>query len=294
MVHQLNSFIDHISLERGLSRNTVASYRTDIAQFLSFLKKRNRTLKKTDLSLLFNYLLHLKQRNLSSSSILRKIASLKRFFHFLAEERMIEKDPTVNLQSPKRLLKLPVFLTYQEVESLLSAPDIKTCLGLRNKAILETLYATGVRVSELVNLQISDVNLEAGFIRVFGKRGRERVIPIGSVASIFIEKYIKEVRDNLRKGKDVLHLFLNVRGKALTRQAIWKMIKRYAILSGIKKRLSPHTLRHSFATHLLSFDADLRAIQKMLGHKDISITQIYTHLDDKRLKSMHQKYHPRA
>jgi integrase/recombinase XerD len=289
----LNQFIQYLSIERGLSRNTVIAYKRDITQFSFFLKKKKISFNKIDTILLLNYMSYLKQRLLSSSSILRKMASLKAFFRFLMQEDMIIANPIKTIQSPKKEMRLPSFLTYEEVDSLLSVPDIQSLLGLRDKAILETLYATGMRVSEVIGLNLSDVNLGAGFVRIFGKGEKERVVPIGKIASSFLEKYVNEIRPKL-VNFETDSLFLNWRGGSLSRQSVWKMIKRYAILAGIRKKLSPHTLRHSFATHLLSRDVDLRALQKMLGHSDISTTQIYTHLDDKRLKTMHLKFHPRA
>jgi integrase/recombinase XerD len=289
----LNQFIQYLSIERGLSRNTVIAYKRDITQFSFFLKKKKISFNKIDTILLLNYMSYLKQRLLSSSSILRKMASLKAFFRFLMQEDMIIANPIKTIQSPKKEMRLPSFLTYEEVDSLLSVPDIQSLLGLRDKAILETLYATGMRVSEVIGLNLSDVNLGAGFVRIFGKGEKERVVPIGKIASSFLEKYVNEIRPKL-VNYETNSLFLNWRGGSLSRQSVWKMIKRYAILAGIRKKLSPHTLRHSFATHLLSRDVDLRALQKMLGHSDISTTQIYTHLDDKRLKTMHLKFHPRA
>jgi integrase/recombinase XerD len=289
----LNQFIQYLSIERGLSRNTVIAYKRDITQFSFFLKKKKISFNKIDTILLLNYMSYLKQGLLSSSSILRKIASLKAFFRFLMQEDMIIANPIKTIQSPKKEMRLPSFLAYEEVDSLLSAPDLQSFLGLRDKAILETLYATGMRVSEVIGLNLSDVNLGAGFVRIFGKGEKERVVPIGKIASSFLEKYVNEIRPKL-VNYETNNLFLNWRGGNLSRQSVWKMIKRYTILAGIRKKLSPHTLRHSFATHLLSRDVDLRVLQKMLGHSDISTTQIYTHLDDKRLKTMHSKFHPRA
>ena len=293
MVLELNQFIQYISIERGLSRNTVVAYKRDIAQFGSFLRKKKRSFNKIDTILLLEFMSYLKQRLLSSSSILRKMASLKAFFRFLMQEDILSVNPIKTIQSPRKEMRLPSFLTYEEVDKLLSTPDIQSTLGFRDKAILETLYATGIRVSETIELNLFDVNLSAGFVRIFGKGEKERVVPIGKIASCFLEKYVNEIRPKLAN-YETNSLFLNSRGGSLSRQSIWKMIKRYAILVGIRKKPSPHTLRHSFATHLLNRDVDLRALQKMLGHSDISTTQIYTHLDDKRLKAMHLKFHPRA
>ena len=293
MVLELNQFIQYISIERGLSRNTVVAYKRDLVQFGSFLRKKRRSFNKIDTILLLEFMSYLKQGLLSSSSILRKMASLKAFFRFLMQEDIILVNPIKTILFPRKEMRLPSFLTYEEVDALLSTPDIQSALGARDKAILETLYATGIRVSETIELKLSDVNLSAGFIRVFGKGEKERIVPIGKIASSFLEKYVNEIRPKLAN-YETTKLFLNWRGGSLSRQSIWKMIKRYAILVGIRKKTSPHTLRHSFATHLLNRDVDLRALQKMLGHSDISTTQIYTHLDDKRLKAMHLRFHPRA
>jgi len=293
MVLELNQFIQYLSIERGLSRNTVVAYKRDIAQFGSFLRKKRASFNKIDTILLLGYMSYLKQKLLSSSSILRKIASLKAFFRFLMQEDIILINPIKTIQSPKKEMRLPSFLTYEEVDKLLSIPDIQLAIGVRDKAILETLYATGMRVSEVVGLNLSDVHLSAGFVRVFGKGEKERVVPVGKIASDALERYINKIRPKLAN-METNRLFLNWRGKGLSRQSIWKMIKKYAMLVGIRKKIFPHILRHSFATHLLNRDVDLRALQEMLGHSDISTTQIYTHLDDKRLKAMHLKFHPRA
>lgn len=291
--YELNKFINYLALERLFSENTVSSYKNDINQFLLYLKKEKISLSDITLKFLFNYLLFLKKNNLSSSSILRKNASLKAFFRFLLDEGIIKSNPTSLLKSQKRETKLPNFLSYEDINLLLSSPDITNNLGIRDKALLELLYATGMRVSEIIGLKISSLNLELEFVRVFGKREKERIVPIGREAIRYLKMYLEIRPIFLRKKRDSGFLFLNWRGEALTREAIWKMFKKYALIAGIRKNLFPHIIRHSFATHLLRNKADLRIIQELLGHSDISTTQIYTHLDSNTMKEFHRRYHPR-
>lgn len=296
MIEHIEGFIDHLSIERGFSDNTISSYKNDLLQYLDFLKKRGiasfNQITNNDIS---SYIVKLKTSDLNATTINRKLASLKAFYRFLIHEGFIETDPIINLSSSKIGFKLPKFLTYQEVETLLNQPDIHTTLGLRDKAMLEFLYATGVRVSELISLKTVDISLDIGFARVFGKGSKERIVPLGQTATNWIIRYIEEIRPLLIKKGDLNDiLFLNRRGQHLTRQRLWMIIKGYALLSGIKKSISPHVIRHSFATHLLNNDADLRSVQEMLGHVDISTTQIYTHLNQARLKEVHAKYHPRG
>lgn len=291
--YALNKFINYLALERAFSENTVSSYKNDINQFLLYLKKEKTSLSDITLKFLFNYLLFLKKNNLSSSSILRKNASLKAFFRFLLDEGIIKSNPTSLLKSQKREAKLPNFLSYEDINLLLSSPDITNNLGIRDKALLELLYATGMRVSEIIGLKISSLNLELEFVRVFGKREKERIVPIGREAIKYLKMYLEIRPLFLRKKRDSGFLFLNKRGEALTREAIWKMLKKYALIAGIRKNLFPHIIRHSFATHLLRNKADLRIIQELLGHSDISTTQIYTHLDSNTMKEFHRRYHPR-
>lgn len=290
---ELDRFIDYLSLERAFSENTVSAYKNDIAQFILYIKKKRANLKKITLKFIFNYLSNLKKNNLSSSSILRKSASIKTFFNFLLNEGLIKSNPASLLKSQKRETKLPSFLSYEDINLLLSSPDITNNLGLRDKALLELLYGTGMRVSEIINLKLDALNLELEFVRVFGKRNKERIIPIGREAVKYLKMYL-EIRHTFLKNGDSPFLFLNLRGNRLTRMAIWKMLKRYALVSGIKKNIFPHIIRHSFATHLLRNKADLRIIQELLGHSDISTTQIYTHLDINTMKEFHKMYHPRG
>ncbi len=291
---ELDKFINYLSLERGFSENTVSSYKNDINQFILYLKKKKTLISEVPLKFLFNYFLSLKKKKLSSSSILRKIAGIKAFFTFLLREGIIQSNPASLLKSQKREMKLPNFLIYEDIKKLLSSPDTTDILGLRDKALLELLYGTGMRVSEIITLKTTSLNLELGFIRVFGKREKERIIPIGKIASQYIKMYLEKRPIFLKKKEDSFFLFLNWRGSPLTRMSIWKMIKKYALIARIKKNVFPHIIRHSFATHLLRNKADLRVIQELLGHSDISTTQIYTQLNSTIMKEFHKKYHPRA
>jgi len=230
----------------------------------------------------------------ASSSISRTCAALRSFYQFLFREHVISEDPTIDLDTPKLEQRLPKVLNTEEVEKLLSQPDITTPLGLRDKSMLELLYATGMRVSELISLSVEDVNLETGFLRCMGKGSKERIIPVGSIALEYLKEYLSSVRKQLLNGKESKKLFFNRQGNPMTRQGFWKIIKKYSKQAGIYKKITPHTLRHSFATHLLENGADLRAVQEMLGHADISTTQRYTHLTQNRIKQVYDKTHPRA
>jgi integrase/recombinase XerD len=288
-------FLDFLSVERGLSRNTIDAYRRDLRSYINFLKlQKINDINHTTRTVIVSYLLLMQKKGKASSSISRACAAIKSFYHFLVRERRIKEDPTINLDTPKLEKRLPRVLTVGEVEDLLNQPDVTNLWGLRDKALLELLYATGIRVSELISIRIEDVNLEMGFLRCFGKGSKERIVPIGSVALNYLERYINEARKQLVKDKETNILFINHRGKGLTRQGFWKIIKKYAQQAGINKEITPHTLRHSFATHLLENGADLRAVQEMLGHADISTTQIYTHITRSRIKEVYDRTHPRA
>lgn len=292
--YELDRFVNYLSLERAFSENTISAYKNDIAQFISYIKKKKISFKKITLKFLFNYLLSLKENNLSSSSILRKSASIKAFFRFLLNEGIITSNPASLLKFQNRERKLPSFLSYEEINSLLSCPDITKNLGIRDKALLELLYGAGLRVSEIIGLKLDALNLDLGFIRVSGKGGKERIIPIGKEAIKYLKMYLGIRSMFLNKKDDSQFLFLNLRGNHLTRMAIWKMLKKYASLAKIRKNIYPHIIRHSFATHLLKNKADLRVIQELLGHSDISTTQIYAHLDTNTMKEFHKRYHPRG
>ncbi len=293
----LDQFLTHILTERGLSKNSVEAYNNDLKHFLNFVEERGihsiNDIKRTHI-LLFQK--HLKEKGYNVSSRYRYLVSLRRFFKYLLREEIITEDPTRNIELPSKDKKLPKVLSEEEVEKLLNAPDINTPFGLRDKAMLELLYATGLRVSELVNLKLNQVFLEQGYLFVMGKGSKERIIPFGEVAEKWLRRYMKEGRGELLKGNTRSpFLFIGSRGKPITRQGFWKNIKKYALQCGIPLEIiSPHTLRHSFATHLLEHGADLRSVQTMLGHADISTTQIYTHITRERLKREYKKYHPRA
>jgi integrase/recombinase XerD len=249
---------------------------------------------KADNVVIMSFLLDLREHGLSSRTTGRNLSALRMFFRFLKREELIKADPTVNIESPKIRPHLPSVLNVSEVDSLLCQPDTDTVRGLRDKAMLELLYATGTRVTELVKLKLTSINLEVGFLIAFGKGSKERIVPLGETAQRYLKEYITRVRPQYLKGRTSPFLFVNASGKNLTRQGFWKIMRRYALKAGINKKLSPHTLRHSFATHLLERGADLRSVQIMLGHADITTTQIYTHITQERLKQIHKQYHPRA
>lgn len=295
MDREIKDFLNFLAIERGLARNTVISYKSDLYFFKSFcLEKGFKPLGADGRPAVSAYLQHLKREGRSPSTISRRLAALKSLYGFLINEGRIDIDPTENMESPKKAQKLPRVLTTGEVDTLLAQPRISTTAGLRDKAMLELLYATGMRVTELVSLEKGDINLEEGYIRCLGKGSKERIVPIGHIAVHYLEAYMLRARAKLMGDKNSKHLFLNRRGEKLTRQGFWKIIKKYTARSKIKKDITPHTLRHSFATHLLENGADLRAVQELLGHADISTTQIYTHLTGTRLKEVHRKSHPRA
>lgn len=290
----LDEFTDRLWLEEGLSRNTLESYRRDLAQFGEWLQKHAaKPLLKAERSDIENYLG--KRAPVSQPrTISRLVASLRRLYRFALREGRIEIDPTLQLGSPKLPRSLPKSLSEDEVEKLLHAPDINERLGLRDRAMLETLYATGLRVSELVALKISEVSLDMGVVRVTGKGSKTRLVPLGEEALDWITRYLREARPELMRGQLADAMFVTQRGDGMTRQAFWYLIKRYARYAGITKHLSPHVMRHAFATHLLNHGADLRVVQMLLGHSDISTTQIYTHVARERLKQLHAAHHPRG
>ncbi|MCK4833677.1 MAG: site-specific tyrosine recombinase XerD [Gammaproteobacteria bacterium] len=297
----IENFIDHLWMENGLSENTLSAYRSDLAGFSLWLGKSNNALKQADTSVIqdflaFNYSARQKRR-----SVARLLSTLRRFYLYLFRENQVSEDPTHLLESPKGERSLPLSLNEQQIEDLLSAPDISDDLGLRDRAMLEVLYATGLRVSELISLQTTQISMQQGVIRVIGKGNKERLVPVGEVALDWLMNYYQQSRPRLlniksrQGGSQCSEIFVTRRGKAMTRQAFWYMIKRYALVAGIAAdQLSPHTLRHAFATHLLNHGADLRVVQMLLGHSDISTTQIYTHVADQRLRDMYHQHHPRA
>ncbi len=296
MSHLLEDFLTYLNVERGLANNTIESYGRDLRQYLKYLdeKKHGMPLKNTTQATVVGYLLFLQAQGRATATLSRSLAAIKAFYHFLAGERLIEHDPTINLDAPRQEKRLPRVLSVDEVARLLEQPDLKAPGGIRDRAMLEVLYATGLRVSELVSLTIDDINLEEGYVRCIGKGSKERIVPLGSVAGKYLAFYVNHARKFLAASPGETILFLNHHGNRLTRQGFWKIIKKYAGHTGINRDITPHTLRHSFATHLLENGADLRSVQEMLGHADISTTQIYTHLTRGKLKEVYDRTHPRA
>jgi integrase/recombinase XerD len=284
----LDAFCDALWLEDGLAQNTIAAYRADLEQLRQYLE---RDLLKAAEADLFGFMAAQKGR---ASSAARRLSSFKRFYQYCVRERLIGADPTLKLDPPKRAPRFPKTLSEQDVESLLAAPDTGTPMGLRDRAMLETLYATGLRVSELVALKTFEVNSNAGVVRVMGKGSKERLVPLGEEAVDWIGRYLGGSRSTLKGKRETDALFITARGAGMTRQAFWHLIRRYGKRAIPGKRLSPHVLRHAFATHLINHGADLRVVQMLLGHADISTTQIYTHVARERLKQLHAKHHPRG
>ncbi|WP_379966646.1 site-specific tyrosine recombinase XerD [Ectobacillus sp. sgz5001026] len=295
MDEHLKDFIHYMRIEKGLAGNTITSYERDLKSYLQYIDKVERIHITVVTRIHIIHFLHLlKDQNKSAKTIARHIASIRSFHQFLLRERVAESDPSVHIETPKLERKLPNVLSIEEVEALLEVKD-RSAYGLRNKAMLELLYATGLRVSELINLNLSDVHLTMGFVRCLGKGNKERIIPLGGMATEAITIYIERGRNELASNKKSTDaLFLNHHGERLSRQGCWKILKKLAKEASIQKDLTPHTLRHSFATHLLENGADLRAVQEMLGHADISTTQIYTHVSKVRLKDVYKQFHPRA
>ena len=290
----LDEFIDRIWLEEGLARNTLDSYRQDLTHFAHWLEKdAAKDLLQVEQFDIQRYLAF-KFPISKPRSISRLIASLRRLYRFALRENKISQDPSLQIESPKLPRSLPKSLSEDEVESLLAAPDLNNPIGLRDRAMLELLYASGLRVSELVGLKVTEVSLSEGVVRVTGKGSKTRLVPMGEVAVDWITRYLKEARPDILEKRLSDSMFVTQRGAAMTRQAFWYLIKRYALVAGIHKPMSPHVLRHAFATHLLNHGADLRVVQMLLGHSDISTTQIYTHVARERLKQLHTAHHPRG
>jgi integrase/recombinase XerD len=297
----VDAFLNYLAIEKGFSANTVSAYRNDLGQLAGFIegmaaaKGFKAEWLSVDRNLLISYIIDLKDRNYSSATVARKVAAVKSFFAFLVAERKIQNDPTENISSPKVNKSLPKPLSLAEIDILLAEPaKSSTPEAMRDVAMLELLYAGGMRVSELIDLNVNDINLKAGFVRCLGKGSKERIIPVHDRAVRSVKEYISEARPHLLKGKEEQALFLNRRGDRLTRQGFWLILKGHAKSAGIKKVVTPHTLRHSFATHILNGGADLRAVQELLGHANISSTQIYTHLTSEHVRHAYDKAHPRA
>src|ERR1700675_3923010 len=293
----ISSFLTHVKVEKGLSSNTVSAYRRDLVKFDVFAQKRKLSLEAVSRDDLVDFLAGLYRMNLESRTVARHLVSMRNFFRFAQIQELITPDPSINLESPKIRRSLPGYLRLQEVERLLEQPDSTTALGLRDRAMLEVLYSTGLRVSELIGLRVSDLDSKVGCVRCIGKGDKERIVPVGRKALIMVERYLREARPELlRQAKKANSpaLFVNRRGVALSRVGVWKILSAYGRRAGLRVALTPHMLRHSFATHLLERGADLRSVQLMLGHADISTTQIYTHVVEERLKQVYKAHHPRA
>jgi integrase/recombinase XerD len=291
----VDRFINYLLVEKGLSMNTLESYSLDLKRYLDFLKESGiNEISEEDTSLILKHLIELRKEGLNARSRARHLVTLRGFYTFLVHEKIIEHDSAQMVDLPKIGLKLPDVLSVEEIQELLKVPDLTTHRGLRDAAMLELLYAAGLRVSELVKLKIQDINLEAGFIRVFGKGSKERIVPIGHFARDKVRDYLTYGRPFLLKNFQSIYLFVARAGNPMTRQGFWKLIKQYSSKAGLVKKITPHSFRHSFATHLLEAGADLRSVQLMLGHVDISTTQIYTHVVREQLQKLHEKYHPRG
>ncbi len=288
-------YIDHLLIEKGLSNNSIESYSHDLSVYIDFLyKNKINNIEQSDAASILSWIIDLKKKGLSAKSRARHIITIRGFYKFLIKEKLISFDPVKNIDIPKTGLALPEVISTSEMSLLLDSVDTANPRGLRNAAMLEILYGAGLRVSELVSMKMENINLEASFIRVFGKGSKERVVPIGSYAIEKTRNWIMHGRPLILKNMPSYYLFVARAGKPMTRQGFWKLLKKYSRASGISKKITPHTFRHSFATHLLEGGADLRSVQTMLGHSDISTTQIYTHVSRDYLKKMHKKFHPRG
>jgi integrase/recombinase XerD len=292
-VTYLPIFLDYLAVEKGLARNSLSAYQTDLRHFGHYLKDQAVELEQVERIHIVKYFQAIRGAGISARSVARALAAIRGLFRFLVAERHLKKDPTENLENPKLWSTLPKSLQPEEVEKLLAAPDRSTSDGIRDAAMLELLYATGLRVSELIKVRMDEMVMDAGFLRTIGKGSKERIVPFGDTAKDVILKYVDTGRRELDKHGDP-HLFLSRLGRPMTRQSFWMKIVRYAREAGIRSHISPHVLRHAFATHLLENGADLRSVQMMLGHADISTTQIYTHVSRARLQKMYESFHPRA
>jgi len=291
----IDQFLNYLLVEKGLSRATLESYSADLLRYADFMQQSGRdSVSVEDTAIILKHLISLRNEGLGARSRARHLVSVRGLYRFLAQEKVLPLDPSKLVDLPKTTLKLPDVLTQTEVQRLLNAPDGRKPSGLRDAAMLEVLYATGLRVSELTNLKIQDVQLEAGFVRVMGKGSRERIVPIGQYAREKVLFYLEHARGRMVKERSSPYLFVARAGRPMTRQGFWKLLRQYARTAGLFKKVTPHSLRHSFASHLLEGGADLRAVQVMLGHADISTTQIYTHVANDRLKELHRRFHPRG
>lgn len=290
----IEQFLNYISVERGLSVNTISSYKRDLKIFQRHLEAKKISFwKAVSRAEINSFLLKRREEGINPASVARELVAIKMFFRFLCQEGLLKEDPTSVLEAPRLWKRLPETLSVEEVERILKRPKTDNPIGFRDRTCLEMLYATGMRVSEAAGLKVNDVNLDVGFVRCRGKGDKERIIPVGKIAIKYLNNYLSSIRPALAKKNIEPYLFLSHLGKRISRQSIWKMLKKYARQTGIKKEIGPHTLRHSFATHLLERGADLRVVQEMLGHANISTTQIYTHVNKERLKAIHRMFHPR-
>ncbi len=290
----LDHYVTYLRAERNLAAKTVEAYATDVRDYLVEIEKRGVTVEAATREDVLEHLASLGKKGLAPRSRARHLAALRGFHRFLEDEKLAPADPTGDLDTPRHTRKLPIFLSLEEVEALLEAPNVKTLAGVRDRAMIEVLYATGLRVSELVSLSINDINLTDGYLVAFGKGRKERVVPLGGKAIESVKAWLEGPRFAVLKGRDSKALFVSSRGKGFTRMGFWKLLRRHARVAGITKNLSPHKLRHSFATHLVERGADLRAVQAMLGHADLATTEIYTHVDARRLRSIYDDKHPRS
>jgi len=291
----IERFLNYLEHEKGLSANTLASYGIDLKDYREFLSEySSETIETANSATIVAYLMFLRRQGRATSTVARRLAAIKGFYQFLIREGCIVKDPSENLSAPSLERRLPKVMSLAEIERLLAQPDPSTPLGLRDKAMLEVLYATGLRVTELVDLNMNDVDLLEGFVRCMGKGSKERVVPMGEIAVLSLKAYLEQGRSELVTDLEEQALFVNQEGARMSRQSVWKLVKKYARQAEIRKEVTPHTIRHSFATHLLEHGADIRAVQEMLGHADISTTQIYIHVTKDRLKEVYAKSHPRA
>jgi integrase/recombinase XerD len=290
----IHSFLSYLRVEKGLAESTIKSYAGDLRKFAAFTEKRRLSLGELRSSHVVEYLGTLYRKQLDSRTVARHLVSMRHLLRFAVSEGLLADDPAVNIESPRFRQKLPTHLSVAETERLLAQPDVGTPEGLRDRAMIELLYSTGLRVSELVSLNISDLNMDAGFLRCIGKGDKERLVPVGQAAVSAVQRYLRDARPQLMRGRGSRHLFVSRLGRGMGRMRFWQLLKRYGRKAGLRRELAPHQLRHSFATHLLEGGADLRSVQMMLGHADISTTQIYTHVVQERLKQIYDAHHPRS
>ena len=290
----IETFLDSLWLEKNLSQNTLESYKNDLSKFRNFLEKNNKSVLKADHFLILSFLSFLLDKGFSSKTVSRNISSLKSFFKYLISVEHIKINPMLNIDAPKSGLFLPTTLTVEETQQILDAPNELRAIEMRDKAMLYTLYATGMRISELISLNMHNVDLTRGSVQVIGKGGKERLIPLTSDAINMIKKYLTEAREKLSKGKDHNNIFVSTHGRQISRHSFWHRIKAYLKKVDVNKEVHPHTLRHAFATHMLNNGADLRSVQLLLGHSDLATTQIYTHVAQAEVKNLHKKHHPRG